>query len=148
MTPDTVFTIINAAILPFWVLLLFLPHHKVTQVLVHSGLVPVLFGLVYAYYMISGLILGGAEGGGMDSLQSLMMAFTDPGSVVAAWTHYLIFDLFVGAWMVRDAKREEILHLAIVIPLVLTLMAGPVGLLLYVALKGAMRRKFGFLETG
>ena len=79
-------------------------------------------------------------------LPALMLAFTDPGSVVGAWTHYLIFDLFVGAWMVRDARREDIHHLAIVVPLLLTLMMGPVGLLLYIALKGVMKQKFSLSE--
>ena len=147
MSPDQVFQVINTGILPFWALLLFLPHHKVTHVLVHSGLVPVVYGLIYGYYIVNALVLGGPEGGGMGSLEALMIAFTDPGAMIGGWTHYLLFDLFVGAWIVRDSKREEIHHLAIVIPLILTLMAGPIGLLLYVALKGALKRRFALQEV-
>ena len=146
-SPDNVFTLINAAILPFWLLLLVAPHAKVTNVLVHSGLVAVLFGAVYIYYVGTSFVGGGLEEGSMSSLQGLLIAFSDPGAVVGAWTHYLVFDLFVGAWIVRDAKREQIHHMAIVVPIIFTLMLGPVGILLYVVIRGIMRKRFSFVES-
>ena len=147
MPADTVYTIINAAVLPFWLLLLFAPHMRVTNLAVHSGLVPILLGAVYAFYLLTSILGGGPEGASMNSLQGLLIAFSDPGTLVGAWTHYLIFDLFVGAWLVRDAKRENIHHLAVVIPLVLTLMAGPIGLVLYLAIRGILRRRFTLIEA-
>lgn len=45
--------------------------------------------------------------------------------------HYLAFDLFVGAWQVRTARREGIAHLAVFPSLILTFMVGPVGLLVF-----------------
>jgi hypothetical protein len=82
----------------------------------------------------------------MNSIAGLQIAFSDPRALVGAWVHYLVFDLFVGAWMVRDARREGIAHLAIVIPLILTFMAGPFGLVLYVALRGVWKRRFSLDE--
>jgi Mn2+/Fe2+ NRAMP family transporter len=73
-----------------------------------------------------------------------MAFFTSPVAATAGWIHYLVFDLFVGAWQVRDAQRRGITHLAVIPCLVLTLLAGPVGLLLYLALRTGMRRG-GFL---
>ena len=51
------------------------------------------------------------------------------------WIHYLAFDLFVGAWEVRDAQARGIHHLLVIPCLFLTLMAGPGGLLLYWAIR-------------
>jgi hypothetical protein len=50
---------------------------------------------------------------------------------LAGWIHYLAFDLFVGAWEVRDAQRQGIHHLLVIPCLLATLMAGPAGLALY-----------------
>lgn len=146
MPIETVFTIVNTALLPFWLMLLFVPHHKMTNLLVHSGLVGVIYGLLYVFYL--GMALGGEqpEGAGMGSLAGLQLAFSDPRAMLGAWIHYLVFDLFVGAWITRDARRHNIPHLAIAIPIVLTLMAGPFGLLLYLALRGVWKRRFTLVE--
>ncbi len=71
-----------------------------------------------------------------------MTLFEEPEAVMAGWIHYLVFDLFIGAWEVRDARRLKIPHLAVVPCLVLTFMLGPVGLLLYLILRWSMRRAF------
>ena len=47
------------------------------------------------------------------------------------WIHYLAFDLMVGRWIVKDSIDEHISHVLVVPCLILTLMAGPVGWLLY-----------------
>ncbi len=56
--------------------------------------------------------------------------FENPYLLLAGWVHFLAFDLLVGAWEVRDARRVGITHLLVVPCLLLTFMAGPVGLLL------------------
>ncbi|MDA0272436.1 MAG: ABA4-like family protein [Proteobacteria bacterium] len=147
MPADTVYMIINAAVLPFWLLLLVAPHTRVTNLAVHSGLVPILLGAVYIFYLMTSILGGGPEGASMNSLQGLLIAFSDADTLVGAWSHYLIFDLFVGAWLVRDAKRENIHHLAVVVPLILTLMAGPLGLVLYLVIRGVWRRRFTLIEA-
>lgn len=144
---DTVFTLVNIFVLPFWLLLIVAPRAKATNLLVHSGLVPVLLGSVYLFYIVGALVFGSADGGNLGSLDGLQQAFSNKETLVGAWVHYLVFDLFVGAWMARDAKRHQIHHFAIVIPLLLTFMAGPFGLLLYVAIKGVWVRKFSLLEN-
>jgi hypothetical protein len=53
----------------------------------------------------------------------------------AGWVHYLAFDMFVGAWIVRDAIALRVSALLLAPVLFATLMFGPVGLLLYVALR-------------
>jgi hypothetical protein len=67
---------------------------------------------------------------------------------VAGWIHYLIFDLFVGAWEARDARRRGVPHLLLVPCLLATLMIGPVGLLLYVLVRFFSKRLLEFDEAG
>jgi hypothetical protein len=53
--------------------------------------------------------------------------------------HYLAFDLFIGGWELRDAQRRGVPHLLLLPCLGLTLMFGPLGLLVYFG----VRRLFG-----
>ena len=140
MTTDTLFTICNTSILPFWALLFLAPRWKYTQRLVHSFMLPMVLALAYLYLMITSF--GSAEGGGFGSLESVMALFSVPEVMLAGWIHYLIFDLFIGAWESRDAQRLGISHFLVVPCMALTFMAGPVGLLLYLGLRWATRRAF------
>ncbi len=76
--------------------------------------------------------------GGFDSLADVMALFTDPGVALAGWVHYLAFDLFVGAWIARTARSEEIPHLLILPCLVLTFLFGPAGFLAFTALRTSL----------
>ena len=67
--------------------------------------------------------------------------FADPWILLAGWIHYLVFDLFIGAWEVRDAARLGIPHLLVVPCLVLTFLFGPVGLLLYGIVRAVRTRR-------
>ncbi len=64
-----------------------------------------------------------------------MAFFTSPVLATAGWVHYLVFDLFIGAWQVRDAGRRGLSHLAVIPCLIVTLLFGPAGLLCYLALR-------------
>ena len=70
-------------------------------------------------------------GGGFGSLESLSGLYLQPIAVLAGWIHYLAFDLFIGGWQVRRARSIG-LPVATVLPcLLLTMVFGPVGLLLF-----------------
>ena len=53
--------------------------------------------------------------------------------------HYLAFDLLLGAWQVRTARREGIAHLALLPCLLATFLFGPAGYLLFQSLRAAHR---------
>lgn len=136
MSPDLVFTFCNLAVLPFWALLVVAPRWPLTQVLVHSVALPSALAIVYLGALLSS---SAPDGAGFGSLEGVMRLFSSPWAVVAGWIHYLAFDLFVGAWEARDARRLDLPHLALVPCLALTLMFGPLGLALYGVLRRALR---------
>jgi hypothetical protein len=76
-----------------------------------------------------------------------MIGFSAPNIVVAGWIHYLIFDLFVGAWESRDAVRRGVPHWLVIPCLLGTLMFGPIGLLLYVTARFFSTRALEYEET-
>ena len=145
MTPEALFTLCNTAVLPAWLLLAVAPGWKWTQHLVHSAWIPLALGSVYATLLATS---GDApEGAGFGSLEGVMLIFSDPRAALAGWIHYLVFDLFVGAWEVRDARRLGLAHWTVVPCLALTLMLGPLGLVTYLALRALRDRRVTLLET-
>ncbi len=140
MRYELLFSIANAAVIPAWILLILAPKSRWTGYVAHSYLYPVLFGLFYLYLLIT---TWGGEGG-MDSIAAVQKGFSRDGVLLLGWVHYLVFDLFIGAWIVRDAQRNGILHMLIVPSLALTLLLGPVGLILYLAIRWLHLRTFRF----
>jgi hypothetical protein len=142
ISPETMFKLLNYGVLPFWALLVFLPLFKLTDLLVHSVAVPIVLGVTYAWLLATAL--WGAhplpEGAGFDSLDGLMKIFSVKEALVAGWAHYLVFDLFVGAWEARDAQRAGVNHFVLIPCLLLTLLVGPIGLLAYLLVRGLAGR--------
>jgi hypothetical protein len=54
---------------------------------------------------------------------------------LAGWIHYLAFDLLVGIWEVRDSHERGVPHWLVIPCLFFTFMLGPIGFLLYCAVR-------------
>lgn len=131
MTAEQLFSILNLMTMAAWLLLVFLPRVRWT-----ATVVPVVmpFLLAVIYVVLVAATLPWSEGG-FSSLASVRVLFDNPWALLAGWTHYLAFDLFIGGWEVRDAQRHGIPHLLIVPALVLTFLLGPAGLLFYLVIR-------------
>jgi len=144
---DLIYSLINLSVLPAWALLIFLPRWSGTRTLVHSMLFPIFLGLIYTASLFMAVFGGmGAEGGGFSSIDEVRALFSADIGIIAGWTHYLIFDLFVGAWEARDAERRGVNRWLLIPCLILTFMAGPFGLLLYLVLRAATKKGGWSLE--
>ena len=138
MHPETLFSLASLLVLPGWVLLVFAPRWRWSARMVGPVLIPALLGALYLVLVAARW--GGAEGG-FGSLADVRRLFADPYLLLAGWIHYLAFDLFLGSWEVRDAQRHSVPHLLVVPSLVLTFLFGPVGLLLYLAIRWMRARR-------
>lgn len=143
MTNEQIFSIVNNFALVGWVLLVFAPRWRWTQRIVHGAVIPLLLTPVYIKFLVSG---SGGDGN-FTSLSGVMKLFESPEAVIAGWIHYLAFDLFIGAWESRDARRLRIPHWAVVPCMFFTLMLGPVGLMMYLLMRIVMRRRWIIDET-
>jgi hypothetical protein len=128
---DALFAIVNPLPLPMWLLLIVAPRWRYTLPLVRLLIVPL---LAIAYLTLIAARFGSSQGD-FNSLAGVQALFADPHTLVAGWIHYLAFDLFVGAWITEDAIARGVPAWARIIPLPLTLMFGPAGLLLYLVLR-------------
>lgn len=140
MTPDLIYYLIHVPIIPAWILIIFAPRSIWTDRIAHSVVMPLVLGLAYTWFLAQGLSGSASEGAGFHSLDAVMAAFAHPTGVLIGWTHYLVFDLFVGAWVARDAIRRGINQWAVLPCLFFCLMFGPIGLMIYLLLRWGMGR--------
>jgi hypothetical protein len=138
MSHEVLFSICNTAVLPGWLLLAVLPRWKWTARLITAVIIPGLLGLVYLYLVLTQF---GKTEGGFGSLAQVQQLFANPAMLVAGWIHYLAFDLFIGSWEVRDAQRLGLSHWLVIPCLALTFLFGPIGLLLYFALRLSLKKQ-------
>lgn len=138
MTAGQIFTYSNLVVMPAWALLILFPKWKWTRVLA-AYLTPAILGIVWLLITIGRFT---PVGGGFGSLPQVTEMLRDPWFIVAGWQHALILDLFIGAWETRDAQRLGIPHGYVIPCLVLTFLAGPVGLLAYFLVRIAVVRRW------
>lgn len=147
MSWELAYTVANAVALLAWAPLLLAPRSRLTRAYTATPLVPAGFALVYAV-LVAVMLTGDGEGS-MASLAALRSGFASDPVLLLAWVHYLCFDLLIGFWEVRDSTRLGLSPWAVAPCLVCTLMLGPVGLLLYLALRLARRGSLRFdLDAG
>ncbi len=136
---DTVFTLSNVLVLPFWLLMIALPHWRWTRRVMASPLVVAPAALLYAALILPQL------GAAMPALMNPQLAgiaalLGTEGGAAAAWAHFLAFDLFAGRWVYRDSRERGLSAWVMAPVLLLVLMLGPLGLLAYLGLRALRPR--------
>jgi len=124
------FNFCNSLILLILGMVLFFPKQKITARLIAYPWIPLCLSFFYLYFII---VSGGITEADFSSLEGIVVLFqkATPESAAAGWLHYLAFDFWMGAWIIKHSQKQGIKHLFVVIPLVFTFMLGPVGILIY-----------------
>ncbi len=146
MDASQVFSIANASVLPGWFLLVFLPRFRMGRDVIAGMVIPLLLGLLYFGILVA-KFGEGAEGGSFGSLEGVSILFQSEWSLLVGWIHYLAFDLFIGAWEVRDSQRVGVPHLLVIPCLLMTFMLGPAGLAVYLLIRGTWEKRWSADET-
>ncbi|ASJ90739.1 ABA4-like family protein [Porphyrobacter sp. CACIAM 03H1] len=146
MSWDAVFGAVNLLALLGWVALIALPRWPaLLAAVLYLGVG--LLCLVYAAGLIgvvSGLIPNpGGGGADFSTIDGIRAIFATDAGVTIGWTHYLAFDLFVGLWIARDGDAKNISRFVQAPVLFATLMAGPLGLGLWLLIREPIARRQG-----
>jgi len=141
MPLEKLFSLASAAALAGWLALALAPVQRGAMVFAARLIAAILCG-AYAAFLVTGLISGGGmpEGASFNSLAGVRVLLGSPQALLAGWVHYLAFDLFTGAWEAENAPASRVPHWLLLGCLALTLLAGPVGLLLYLVIKAARQK--------
>ena len=140
MNAELIFSIVNLIAAIGWSLMILFPRWILTQRVIVNGTLTLILAVVYSLLII--IFFGNTEGG-FGSLAAVHALFQNSYLLLAGWIHYLAFDLFIGAWQLRDAQKHQIPHYQLIPVLILTFLFGPVGLLLYFGLRAVRSYRAG-----
>ena len=138
MNPDLIFQISSAYVFLGWVALFAAPEYTRTQNLVKSAII-VPLGLVYVFLVFYNI--QDFNPMSFSSLSGVMELFQNDVAVLAGWIHYLVFDLFVGLYIVRSGIKAGIQRWKYTLCLPFTFMFGPFGLLLFWGMRATQKPK-------
>ncbi len=143
MNWDTAFALVNAVALAGWLALILGPRRPVV-------LAAVLYGAIGLLCLAYGALVGGLLSGVLDPLRDagnpaadptdysvagLRDLFDSPGAIVVGWTHYLALDLLAGWWIAGQADTARVSRLVQAPVLLVTFLAGPLGVLAWLVLR-------------
>ncbi len=133
-TTEMLYYWVNLGVLPFWLILIFFPNSNLSRYFVTS-IFPI-FVLTGAYIFI----LYKAYLNSYDfinnftlyiSIDHLSDLFSDKSYLIMFWIHFIAINLFTGGWIVKDSQKLSINKFFIILPLLITYLIGPIGLLFY-----------------
>ena len=143
---ENIYLIVNWGVIPFWLLLIILPNHSVTNFFVQSIIAPLLLAgayslVVYNIFLNENILESFELYSGLNGLYSM---FSSEAFLLVFWIHFLSISLFLGAWISRDSQRYMVPKFFVMVSLILTYFTGPVGLLIYWFIRIFFAKKINF----
>lgn len=134
MSNETLFTLSNLVVLPFWFMLILLPHWRVTQRIIASPLIALPTALLYAALVLPqfAVLLTALTN---PSLADISKLLSSPAAALIAWAHFLTFDLLAARWAYLESRAQNYSALLMAPVLFLILMFGPLGFVFYLILR-------------
>jgi hypothetical protein len=133
---ETLFHVSNILVLPFWLLMIVLPHWRWTQRVIGSPWIAAPTALVYAVLVLPNaatLLPTLAQ----PTLAGIAALVGTSEAAAIAWAHFLTFDLLAGRWAYLDSRARKISAWIMAPVLLLTFLLGPLGFLLYLLVRAA-----------
>ncbi len=125
---------VNLGVLPFWLVLIFFPQSNISRYFVTSIFPIFVLTGVYVFVLYKSYLNTYNFNNsfnlyfGIDNLSNL---FSDKTFLIMFWIHFISINLFTGGWIVRDSQKFSVNKVLLVIPLIITYLVGPLGLLIY-----------------
>ena len=146
LTYENIYLVANWGVIPFWLMLIFIPNNGVTKFFVHSVVTPLLLGVAYVYigykiylegniFEVFNLYFG---------LENLYTIYSNETFLLIFWLHFISISLLLGSWISRDGQKYMIPKILIAISLILTYFSGPIGIVFYWFVRIFFSRKIGF----
>ena len=148
LTYENIYYIANIGVIPCWLLLIILPNHIITKFFVKSVIIPSLLSTAYIFITyqiyvtenileVFNLYLG---------LNELYALFSNEAFLLIFWLHFLSISLFVGNWIVNDARTYMVSKFFVILALIITYFTGPVGLVFYWLIRILYAKKINYYD--
>ena len=129
MTINQLFELANVFVLPFWILMIFLPKWQITKKVMESFFPFIALAGLYIYLFSGAITPESVQALSNPRLADIAQFFTTERIAATGWVHFLVMDLFVGRWIYWQGQEKQIWTIHSII---LCLFAGPVGLLSHI----------------
>ena len=133
-TIETLYMWINLGVLPFWFILIVFPQSHLSRIFVTSIFPFFILSGVYIFILYKSYLIGYDFDGNFSlylGLSELSRLFEDHLYIMIFWTHFIAINLFIGGWIVKDSQKFAINKVLMAVPLIVTYLIGPIGLILY-----------------
>ena len=147
LTFDNIYIWSNFGVMPLWLMLIFIPNSRITQIMINSVIIPLILSVTYVYIVYQGVLLDESF---LDifklyiNLDNLYTVFATENFLLLFWVHFIALNLFLGSWVSRDAYKYNMTKKLTVVPLILIYFTGPLGLVIYWMLRIFYSKKLGF----
>ena len=147
LTFENIYFWSNLGLLPFWLMIILIPHARITQIFVNSVIIPLIIGAAYIYILYETILLDEPV---IDifklyiNLDNLYTVFSTESFLLVFWLHFISINIFVGSWMSRDAIKHGISRSKVSFPLILLYLIGPAGIVIYWMMRIFYAKKLGF----
>jgi len=145
MNHESVFTFCSGFAISGWILLVIAPRWKWIPKLVTPVIFPTVLALVYGYFLFPDIL---SPKVGFGTLDGVGRVFDNTNLLLAAWVHYLAFDLFIGSWEMRDSQKLGISYWVVLPCLILTFLLGPLGLFVYLLVRFLVKGRLTIDSAG
>lgn len=133
-------------VVPFWLLMIVAPRWAWSKRILASDWVALGPAIIYLILVIP--ILGDVLSAfAPPTIDSVMTILSTPEGTTLAYAHFIAFDFFVARWMALDALDHRISAIIMAPILLLTLMLGPVGYLVYLLTRLAHDVAYGNVSS-
>lgn len=146
-TFETIYLWTSYGVLPFWLILIFLPNTKVSQIFVNSIIAPLILASTYAYVIYQTIAMENSLFEHFQlylGLENLYSLYANENILLIFWLHFLSINLFLGSWVSRDGIKFNIPKGVVALPLILIYFTGPIGLMLYWFIRIFYSKKINF----
>ena len=133
-TIEMLFYWVNLGVLPFWLILIFFPYSNLSKYFVTSILPIFLLSGAYVFILYKSYLNSYDFINNFSlylSIDHLANLFTDKSYLMIFWIHFISINLFTGGWIVKDSQKLSVNKILLALPLIITYLIGPIGLLFY-----------------
>ena len=146
---EMIYLWLNIGVIPFWFILMFFPQSKICGLLTTSIFPTLILSSIYIYlfyyFFNSGydflenfnLYLG---------IYDLSSLFENEGFLILFWVHFLAINLFCASWIVKDSQKFYMSKYIVLIPLIITYFAGPLGIFIYWVIRIFYAKRIGLFD--
>tara|TARA_B100001057_G_C22633651_1_gene865383 strand:+ start:439 stop:912 length:474 start_codon:yes stop_codon:yes gene_type:complete len=125
---------INFGVLPFWMILIFFPQSSICRYFVTSIFPIFILSGAYVFILYKAYLNSYSFDNNFNlylGINNISELFSNKIFLLMFWIHFISINLFTGGWIVRDSQKFNINKILVIIPLIITYLIGPLGLVIY-----------------